>query len=190
MPAKRRFPDFVVRLPKTRAAIAFARSSHAGQRRRVDGAPFILHPLEVGSLLYHVGAPDHVIAAGVLHDTIEKTAVDAEAISRRFGPRVAAIVTAVSEDERIESYDARKRALREQVQAAGADALMVFAADKISKARELKLPARSHSDSAATRAQSANAGLPTTGAVCSCSKSSCRIRRSRGPSGANSRRCR
>ena len=56
--------------PKTIAALAYAERLHAGQRRQADGAPFILHPLEVCCLLYHTGAPDHVIAAGVLrrHD--------------------------------------------------------------------------------------------------------------------------
>jgi hypothetical protein len=49
------------------------------------------------------------------------------------------LVLAVSEDERIPGYQARKAALRQQVATAGRDALMVFAADKISKARELNL---------------------------------------------------
>jgi hypothetical protein len=46
---------------------------------------------------------------------------------------------AVSEDERIGGYAARKGALRNQVASAGEEALMLFAADKISKARELSL---------------------------------------------------
>ena len=46
---------------------------HAGQRRQLDGAPFIEHPLEVAAILHDAGAPDHVIAAGILHDTLEKT---------------------------------------------------------------------------------------------------------------------
>jgi (p)ppGpp synthase/HD superfamily hydrolase len=140
MSVRSRFPDLIVRLPKTNAAVAFARSCHAGQRRRVDGAAFIMHPLEVGSLLYYAGAPDHVIAAGVLHDTVEKTDVDGATIAWRFGPKIAGIVLAVSEDDTIKTYEERKRALREQVTAAGPDALMVLAADKISKARELRLP--------------------------------------------------
>ena len=67
---------WAARFPRTRAALDYAMRQHAGQRRSVDDAPFILHPVEVGSLLYHAGAPDHVIAAGILHDTIEKTASD------------------------------------------------------------------------------------------------------------------
>jgi (p)ppGpp synthase/HD superfamily hydrolase len=121
----------------TRDALAFAEEQHAGQLRKVDGAPFITHPIEVASLLYGAGAADGVIAAGVLHDTIEKTDTDRAELRRRFGTRTAALVAAVTEDEHITGYATRKEALRRQAEAAGPEALMVFAADKISKVREL-----------------------------------------------------
>jgi (p)ppGpp synthase/HD superfamily hydrolase len=133
----RGFPDLVTPLPRTRAALAFAAEQHAGQRREADGAPFIAHPIEVGSLLYEAGAADDVIAAGVLHDTIEKAGADGAELRRRFGARTAGLVAAVTEDEHIRGYASRKAALRRQVEAAGTDALMVFAADKVSKVREL-----------------------------------------------------
>jgi (p)ppGpp synthase/HD superfamily hydrolase len=133
----RGFPDLVAPLPRTRAALAFAAEQHAGQRRDADGAPFIAHPIEVGSLLYEVGAADHVIAAGVLHDTIEKASTNRTELRRRFGARTAALVAAVTEDDHIRGYATRKAALRRQVEAAGTDALLVFAADKVSKVREL-----------------------------------------------------
>jgi (p)ppGpp synthase/HD superfamily hydrolase len=134
----RRFRDLLARLPKTRAALAYAEERHAGQRRRVDGAPFIEHPLEVAELLYRAGAPDDVIAAGVLHDTIEKAGASAGELRERFGPHTTELVVAMSEDPEIPGYARRKAALRDQVAAAGPDALMVFAADKISKVRELR----------------------------------------------------
>jgi (p)ppGpp synthase/HD superfamily hydrolase len=140
MDGGRRLQDLVAALPKTSAAIAYAERQHAGQRRKVDGAPFIVHPLEVGTLLFDIGASDEVIAAGVLHDTIEKTNADAAELRSRFGSHIATIVVAVSEDGRIPGYAARKAALRRQVAQHGEEALMVFAADKISKARELRLP--------------------------------------------------
>jgi hypothetical protein len=52
---------------------------------------------------------------------------------------VTRLVVAVSEDEQISGYTQRKAALRQQVAAAGSDALMIFAADKVSKVRELRL---------------------------------------------------
>jgi (p)ppGpp synthase/HD superfamily hydrolase len=129
-------PTFV-RLPQTQAAIEYAERMHAGQRR-ADGEPFILHPLEVAALLYDTGAADHLIAAGVLHDVVEKADVTAAELRERFGPRVTALVLAVSDDGRIVGYGERKAALRRQVADAGEDALALFAADKLSKLRELR----------------------------------------------------
>jgi hypothetical protein len=120
-------PEFAEELPRTRSAIAYARRMHEGQRREVDGAPFVEHPLEVASLHYCAGAPDHVIAAGVLHDTLEKTAATEQALAARFGPEIAAIVGAVTEDERFTAYGERKEALRDHVEMAGQDALMAHA---------------------------------------------------------------
>jgi (p)ppGpp synthase/HD superfamily hydrolase len=128
----------VERLPQTRLALEFAERKHAGQRRTSDGAPFIEHPIEVGGLLYEVGAPDRVIAAGVLHDVLEKTDVTRSTLRRIFGPRIADVVEAVSEDPEIAGYARRKAALRQQVAAAGPEALNVFAADKVSKVREVR----------------------------------------------------
>lgn len=52
----RPLPAVVEGLPPTEAALAYAQRLHKGQHRTVDGAPFILHPLEVASLLYYAGA--------------------------------------------------------------------------------------------------------------------------------------
>ena len=138
MTGRRRLPDVVARLPKTRAALEYAEREHAGQRRSTDGAPFIEHPLEVGWLLYRGGAPDHVIAAGVLHDVLEKTSVSVDELTAQFGSRIAELVRAVSEDEGITGYRRRKAALRQRAAAGGPEALRVFAADKVSKVRELR----------------------------------------------------
>ena len=124
-------------LPQTQAAVAFAERRHAGQIR-ADGSEFILHPLETGSLLHSVGAPDRVIAAGVLHDVLEKSEATVPELQERFGPHITALVLALTEDERVASYKQRKALLRQQVGRAGPDALAVFAADKLSKLRELR----------------------------------------------------
>lgn len=126
-------------LPKTRAAIAYAETLHAGQRRSFDGGAFIGHPLEVALLLHDAGAPDRVIAAGVLHDSIESGGAAAADLKARFGGDVARLVVALTEDRRIHGYARRKASLRRQVATAGGDALVIFAADKVSKVRELRL---------------------------------------------------
>jgi (p)ppGpp synthase/HD superfamily hydrolase len=132
-------PSFVERLPLTRTALEFALRRHAGQRRGGDEAPFVLHPLEVGSLLSLAGYADHTVAAGVLHDVLENTDTDEFELESGFGPRVSALVRAVSDDPSIEDEQARKAALRSQVASASVEAAAIFAADKVSKARELRL---------------------------------------------------
>jgi (p)ppGpp synthase/HD superfamily hydrolase len=134
-------PAFVQRLPITAAALDYAERLHAGQTRDADGADFIEHPVEVASLLHESGAPDDVVAAGVLHDTLEKTAAEPSELRPRFGDHITNLVLAVTEDDRIRGFDARKAALLEQVAQAGPEAQMVFAADKVSKVRELRLQA-------------------------------------------------
>jgi hypothetical protein len=128
-----RFP----RLSQAEAAVEYAQRMHADQCRG-DGTPFILHPLEVASLLHRDGAPDHLVAAGALHDLIEKTDVTESDLRQRFGSRITELVVAVSDDDRIRGYARRKAGLRQQVAGAGEEALALFAADKLSKLRELR----------------------------------------------------
>jgi (p)ppGpp synthase/HD superfamily hydrolase len=131
--------SFVRDLPLTQQAIAFARERHGEQRRDADGAPFLVHPLEVASLLERSGYPDHVVAAAVLHDVLENTDVEPGELKERFGPEVCHLVDTVSDDRSIEDEDDRKADVRERVRAEDGDAAAVFAADKVSKARELRM---------------------------------------------------
>jgi (p)ppGpp synthase/HD superfamily hydrolase len=131
--------DFVGRSPLTRDALAFAHERHAGQTRDLDDLPFVTHPVEVARLLHEAGYQDDVVAAGVLHDVLEDTDADHGELEARFGRRVADLVDAVTDDPSIEDHAERKAALRGKVAAAGECAAAVFAADKVSKARELRV---------------------------------------------------
>lgn len=131
--------DFVERSPLTRDALAFATRWHEGQTRDADSIPFLTHPVEVACLLHEAGYSDEVVAAGVLHDVLEDTEVERGELEERFGSEVAGLVAAVSDDPAIEDHAERKAALRAQVARAGDDAVAVFAADKVSKTRELRV---------------------------------------------------
>lgn len=131
--------DFVERSPLTRDALSFADQHHAGQTRDIDDLPFVTHPVEVACLLHEGGYPDEVVAAGVLHDVLEDTDAQPGDIEARFGRRVAELVEAVTDDPSIPDAAERKAALRRQVAAAGECAAVIFAADKVSKARELRV---------------------------------------------------
>jgi hypothetical protein len=133
------FPSFVAELPLTHRALVFATERHGGQRREADDAPFILHPLEVAHLLRGREYPDHVVAAGVLHDVIEDAHVEFDELGERFGAQIAELVRAVSEPPGGGSYAERKDRLRTAIGEASADAAAIYAADKIAKTRELRL---------------------------------------------------
>ncbi|HLY50121.1 MAG TPA: HD domain-containing protein [Solirubrobacteraceae bacterium] len=134
-------PDlsFARDLPITRRAIAFAQDLHGGQRRAADRAPFLVHPLEVASYLERSGCPDHVVAAAVLHDVLEDTDADRRQLESLFGRQVSELVATVSDNPAIGDEEQRKDDVRERVRNAGPDALVVHAADKVSKVRELRM---------------------------------------------------
>jgi (p)ppGpp synthase/HD superfamily hydrolase len=138
-----RAADRFAGVPLAQAAVRFAYARHANQYRETDHAPFIAHPVEVGELLGDDGQPDEVVAAGLLHDLLEKTATTSPELQRRFGVRVARLVESVSDDPSIDDYESRKRDLRDRVARGDSNTWAIFAADKISKVRELaQLPRR------------------------------------------------
>ncbi len=115
-----------------RQALEMSLQAHAGAVRDVgDEVPFVEHPLAVAELLAEYELDDELIAAGLLHDTLEYTDLGLASLRERFGMKVAMIVCALTEDLGIEDYEERKRELRERVAATGIDAQRVFAADKI-----------------------------------------------------------
>jgi (p)ppGpp synthase/HD superfamily hydrolase len=134
-------PDlsFVHDLPLTQAAIDYAQSRHGEQRRAADGAPFLVHLLEVASLLERSGYPDHVCAAAVLHDVLEDTDTGRPELRSRFGIDVCELVALVSDDPVIEDDERRKEELLVRVREAGGFGAAVYAADKVSKVRELRI---------------------------------------------------
>jgi (p)ppGpp synthase/HD superfamily hydrolase len=130
--------SFASDLPLTRAAVEFAAEQHSGQRRRADGASFMIHPLEAASLLERSGYRDAVVAAAVLHDVLEDTEAEHGDLVARFGGEVAGLVALVTDDPSIADEETQKDDVRRRVRAAGGDAPALYAADKVSKVRELR----------------------------------------------------
>ncbi len=134
-----RVEEIAERSRLVRQALALARELHAGTVRDVgDDVPFIEHPLAVAEVLAEHRMDDQLIAAGLLHDTLEYTPVTLGALRERFGMKVAMIVCALSEDFEISDHEERKRELRRRVAATGIEAQRVFAADKIANVIEVR----------------------------------------------------
>lgn len=79
-------------------AILFATDAHSGQVRKMANIPYILHPLEVASIIGTVTDDKETMAAGLLHDTIEDCDTDPSLIRELFGPKVSALVQSETED--------------------------------------------------------------------------------------------
>ena len=125
--------------PRILAAALFAAERHRDQRRKDAAAtPYINHPLALASLLAGHGVADaDVLCAALLHDTIEDTETRTEELESRFGPRVRALVEAITDDKALPWQD-RKR-LQVEHAAGGMDpgAKLVKLADKICNLRDL-----------------------------------------------------
>jgi (p)ppGpp synthase/HD superfamily hydrolase len=94
------------------------------------------HPAEVADL---VGSDDEERqAAALLHDVVEDTDVQIADIEAEFGPRVAGLVAAMTEDGSITDYGQRKDEHRRRARDAGRDSATLFVADKVSNARRMR----------------------------------------------------
>lgn len=96
-------------------AASYAARAHNHQYRKDKKTPYVAHPFRVAMVLRDIfGCDDEVtIAAALLHDTIEDTRTDFDAIHKRFGLDVARCVACMTknmlliEEERESDYDRR-----------------------------------------------------------------------------------
>jgi GTP pyrophosphokinase len=76
-------------------AYRVAEMAHEGQTR-ASGEPYINHCLMVASILADMRVPPEIIAAGLLHDTVEDTDLTLEAIKSDFGDEISRLVDGVT----------------------------------------------------------------------------------------------
>ncbi|MDQ6879531.1 MAG: bifunctional (p)ppGpp synthetase/guanosine-3',5'-bis(diphosphate) 3'-pyrophosphohydrolase [Candidatus Dormibacteraeota bacterium] len=77
-----------------------AASAHTGQHR-LSGEDYVNHPMEVAAILADLQLDAETIAAALLHDTVEDTALTADEVEKEFGPEVARLVEGVTKLGRI-----------------------------------------------------------------------------------------
>ncbi|MDC3417045.1 HD domain-containing protein [Aquibacillus salsiterrae] len=112
-------------------AIEYAAKKHEGQRRKVDGTPYISHPYRVGMLLMQDGYKEELVIAGILHDVVEDTSGTIEEIKSLFGDEVAELVFYASEPDKSLSWEDRKQHTIETMKTAPLEAKIVVCADKV-----------------------------------------------------------
>ena len=116
-------------------AIEFAKEAHKEQFRKGTSIPYIVHPLRVALTLIEYNCSDEVIAAGILHDTIEDSKGDNKVtyddIKHGFGQYVADLVQGASEPDKSDTWENRKQHTIEYLKTAPKDILFVVCADKL-----------------------------------------------------------
>lgn len=123
-------------------ATLFAVKAHAGVERRGKGYPYIVHLFEAVEIVATMTKDQELLAAAILHDTVEDTDVTVEQIQEEFGERVAYLVasdtdempTDVSEEY---SWHSRKQAAIDRLAHASRDAKIVALGDKLSNMRAI-----------------------------------------------------
>lgn len=136
----RREGDFVIY-----KAIQTALKMHDRQLRKLDGDIYAAHPLEVGLLLAGVHASDEVVIAGILHDTVEDTALTLEEIDKIFGSKVAFLVKGCSESDKSLDWKRRKIEMIQYVKNhASNDEKLIIMVDKLSNIKSMYRYIASH----------------------------------------------
>ncbi len=123
---------------KLHEAICFAAIAHQNQLRKGSKTPYIAHLCEVVQILTAAGCEETLLIAGLLHDTLEDTAVTADELRETFGDAVLALVRTASEDKS-QSWEQRKQHTVTYLSGqAGLEELLLACADKVSNLRSIR----------------------------------------------------
>lgn len=124
-------------------AIIFAVHAHNGMIREKSGTPYILHLMEATTIASTLTDDREVLAAVMLHDTVEDTDVTLDDIRHEFGDRVARLVQGETENEyhgltREESWKLRKEESLMRLRANNDHSVKImWLSDKLSNTRSL-----------------------------------------------------
>ncbi len=133
-------PDADIELLKR--AYQFSSEAHARQKR-IEGTPYIGHPLSVASLLVDMKMDIATISAALLHDTVEDTAATVKDIQETFGKEIAFLVESLTKLSRMEfqtKEEAQAENFRKMLLAMSEDirVILIKFADKLHNMRSLQ----------------------------------------------------
>lgn len=119
-------------------AAAFAAEKHRTQRRKDVETPYINHPIQLAYILVQANIEDPVVlAAALLHDTVEDTKTTLDEIEIVFGYEIARIVAECSDDKAKTKLE-RKQAQIDHAAKLSLKARLVKIADKIANVSDIE----------------------------------------------------
>ena len=120
-------------------AAHFSAQKHSTQRRKdEDESPYINHPISVALAIAQIGGVDdpEILAAALLHDTLEDTETTPEELEAEFGKKVCDYVLDVTDDKTLPK-DERKRRQIEHAKKISKGAALIKLGDKISNVTDV-----------------------------------------------------
>lgn len=120
-------------------ALDFATKAHGDQVRKYTGEPYTNHLVEVMNIVRTVKSDDSMLAAALLHDTIEDTSVTEADVRKEFGPRIAQLVVELTDISKPEDGNRafRKAMDRDKLATVSNDAQTIKLADLISNGKDI-----------------------------------------------------
>ena len=119
-------------------ALKFATDAHSGTERRGKGFPYIIHPMEAVAIVATITSDQELLAAAVLHDTVEDTDVTIDEIRNEFGERVATLVQHETAQLPGDApWRTRKQSQADLLASAPRDSKIVAIGDKLSNLRAI-----------------------------------------------------
>ena len=118
-------------------AVEAAAKAHRKQVRKGTRTAYITHPFAVGVILAKAGCSEEVIAAGILHDTVEDAGVKLSLIKEEFGENVASLVEKCTEPDKRRIWRKRKQHILDSLDQTGIDVKYVVCADKLHNIRTI-----------------------------------------------------
>lgn len=123
-------------------AYIFSREAHCSQKR-MEGSPYIYHPLAVADILADMKLDTATIAAGLLHDTIEDTGTSVNDIKEIFGQEIMFLVDALTKLSKVEfktKEDAQAENFRKMLLAMSKDVrvILIKFADRLHNMRTIE----------------------------------------------------
>lgn len=116
-------------------ALQFATAKHSGQFRKVSNEPYITHPLRVSYLLASFKGSskhmDELLAAALLHDTLEDTDTSFEELASKFGELVATMVFELTSDETEIAVIGKKEYLKKKMVGMSSYSLTIKLVDRL-----------------------------------------------------------
>ena len=120
-------------------AAHFSAQKHSTQRRKdEDESPYINHPISVALAIAQIGGVDdpEILAAALLHDTLEDTETTPEELEAEFGKKVCDYVLDVTDDKTLPKHE-RKRRQIEHAKKISKGAALIKLGDKISNVTDV-----------------------------------------------------